>query len=834
MLAAHGKKHKPWYPVNADGTMKYVYIGELRQNRRLVIDAKGHYGFIDSALNDRIPCIYDTATPFVNNKTLVRKNGKYGILDTAGNELVPIQFDSIGAVKSSDRYFDFLRIIDSIALVKLDGKIGLYNIHSRRTRWIDYVFDAESHWDRLAVRVGYRGDKHALVSDEGETLTPFIYSRIEWWPRHMRVVMRDGYYGFLDSNFREVIPCKYQRVYNYEQGFAAVKYNMCWGFIDMAGKAITPFIYDDVNSFTDGLAAVKLNRKWGLIDTSGHLVTDICYDTVFNFKNGQAEVRYNGKWCRINNTGRRITEWYDTLIENGNDYRRGYTAVKQNGKYGTIDRAGNPAVPCIYDSINYWRYLDESYYNGLLPFMNKSGLIALVDTLGRQHTKFRYDKVKPVYDQYEYDYYSVAVGEKEGLIGYDEGDTTGLIFDEMDFYHRDKPFLPVRIDSNWGLLGLRPIRYLVPVKFSDKYAAIDHYRHTECLRKATALNLQGYAYVNEFHRGRARVRNAGAQYGYINKRGKEVIPCSYADAGEFYQKWSYVEDTGSLNSLINRRGHIIFPWRKEIMIWYGRFGQLCKGEKCGFFDRDGNVTLPCDYYDVQQFARGVFIVRKNGKCGIVNGKGKVIVPFEYDGAIRNQHKYACLTKGDVMEDSEGKEQYYIFNSKGKCMVKLDSSLQVTSMYNNGRIPVKDTSGKYGYINRRGKLVIPCIYASADFFYNHGAVVELKDTLHPYADATGIINKRGKVLMPFKYSYLSTWARHKDMMVKTSKYNGHAYIDHKGRIKTPFAYSQWLITYTTAPHEPKRHFKREGNEWVYRNHRGKVKLRLPATDEPKVD
>ncbi len=834
LLSAHDRKHKPWWPVKPDGTMKYVYIGELREGRRVVIDAQDRYGFIDSALNDRIPCIYDSATPFINSKALVKKNGKYGIVDTAGNELVPVQFDSIGAAKLSDRYYDPLKIIDSVALIKENGKIGLYNINNRRLRWIDYDLYSETYWDHLNIRVVSRDGKLALISADGEVLTPFVYTRIERGPLNRRLVKRDGLWGFLDSNCKEAIPCQYTAALAFSNDLAAVKQRDCWGFINYAGNMVAPTIYQDVFPFTEGRAAVKLDGKWGFIDTNGHCVTEICYDKVHRFNNGQAEVRYQGKWCLIDQTGNRITAWYDTIIDHSDNYRKyRCTIVKQNGKYGTINSAGAAAIPCIYDSINYWSYIDHMYLGGLLPFMDHKGKIALVDTSGLQRTTFRYDNARPVYGTNGSYYYEVSINNNKGFIG-SANDTTGVIFDEVDNYPQQngKQYFPVRIDSNWGILAINPLRLAEPVNYEDKNTAILHYEISEKQRTAVAAGIKGYVWVNEFHHGLARVQNAAGLSGYINKHGKEVIPCRYITPGEFYNKWAVV-DSGNLNSLINRKGSVIFPWRKEIMVWYSRFGVLRKGEKFGLFNRHGKVTLPCEYEEWGRIWRNAFVIGKDGKYGLVNRKGKIIVPLAYDGFVRQQHKYACLTKGEWSEENN-KQQDFIFNSRGKRLAAVDSSLSVTSLYNNGRIAVKDTNGKYGYINKRGKLVIPCIYSSAEFFYNHGAVVELKDTLHPYDDATGIINKRGKVLMPFKYSYLSTWARHTPMTVKINKYNGYATIDSKGHIKTPFVYTQWVIQTTTGMESPKRHFKREGNEWLYRNHRGKIKFKLPAADDLKID
>ena len=50
-----------------------------------------------------------------------------------------------------------------------------------------------------------------------------------------------------------------------------------WGFVDLDGKEIIAPQYKDAKSFSNGLAAVSDGEKWGFIDSTGNLVIDYLF-----------------------------------------------------------------------------------------------------------------------------------------------------------------------------------------------------------------------------------------------------------------------------------------------------------------------------------------------------------------------------------------------------------------------------------------------------------------------------------------------------------------------------------------------------------------------------
>ena len=94
--------------------------------------------------------------------------------------------------------------------------------------------------------------------------------------------------------------------------------------------------------------------------------------------------------------------------------------------------------------------------------------------------------------------------------------------------------------------------------------------------------------------------------------------------------------------------------------------------KCGFIDKKGNLIIPFVYDGSFSFSEGLAVVEMNGKDGFIDKKGNLIIPCIYEGAFSF--------------------------SEGFASVKLN--------------------GKYGFIDRTGKVIIPFKYDGViynDFF-----------------------------------------------------------------------------------------------------------------------
>ena len=765
---AQETKHR--YPETADGKLKYEYMGELSSGRRVVANFSQKYGFIDSAMNDVIPCIYDSATDFGKGKALVKKNGKYGIIDTLGRDLVPCEYESIDGEYMGNYYSPYSAVlsIDNYAWVTRDGIMGVYSIDTHHYEpmtgyWADYRGLVKKYIRIYSKEAGggsglaFRNGKVALALRKGQTVGSYITNR--------RIKLsRDGKYGFLDSSLNIVIP----------------------------------LVYDNAQDFREGLAAAKLHGNWGYIDTAGKLVVNVCYDTA-------------------------------------NEFRNGIAIVRRDGKYGAINKKGVEVIPCIYDGVvsdPFYHYDQERCTAGIFP-VKQDKKWAFIDTNGNLLSAFRYDKVNVGSGGF-----IVKENSVFGLISTDFKRMTEIKYAEISLYFLDG-YAMVRTDK-WGALDSN-YQQILPHTFADEYnirTALQN--RTLSLRTDSILPAEPgkYLYVGDFYKGRAAVENSAHKKGYIDKNGREVIACIYNSADAFSNRLAKVK-IGTSYGYINRRGKYIFgPDTMNVGYNKGIWFAL-KDQKIGTIDRKGKIIIPVDYYELVPLTRNRLYAIKNKRFGIINTGGKEILPFIYDNGYEYFNGAMAMKKGN---------QWLIMNKRGRVKARLDTTLDICGYFHNGLALVTDTSDRYGYINRKGRIVLPCIYNEAKDFKDGGAVVnatvdnyeviiqseyddegkELGNRMkkyHHYGDSVGVIDKKGKLIIPCIYKEIEYYSKTEPMQARIHRYYELGMINAQNELVVPY-HTIWIWD---SQKKNKYKWTRgvENGEWVYRNKGGKVKLRVGA-------
>jgi hypothetical protein len=133
-----------------------------------------------------------------------------------------------------------------------------------------------------------------------------------------------------------------------EYGFLDVRKNGKWGFLSSDRKEVVPAVYDSVGSFHEGLADVSKNGKYGFVDTTGKVVIDLVYDNVYGFKSGIAKVVNLGLYGLINKNGKIIlpTE-YDNIAHVSGEM----IAICKNDLWGFADLTGKVVIRPQYKEI---------------------------------------------------------------------------------------------------------------------------------------------------------------------------------------------------------------------------------------------------------------------------------------------------------------------------------------------------------------------------------------------------------------------------------------------------------------------------------------------------
>lgn len=216
------------------------------------------------------------------------------------------------------------------------------------------------------------------------------YSSVGYFHEGYARAEKNGKYGFVDENGKEIIPPKYEWVGEFKEGVARVFTNNKAGYIEKEGKVVIPEKYDDAWEFSEGLAKVMLAKmvkerlvaRFGFVNKKGEEVVEANFEDAQSFHGGRAAVRKGGKWGYINQTGKAVIPFIykkaNSFIDgfamvqeedgepyfinrrgdqydNFKVYEEGMAPVMKGGKWGFIDETGKLKVPCRYDEVNSFK-----------------------------------------------------------------------------------------------------------------------------------------------------------------------------------------------------------------------------------------------------------------------------------------------------------------------------------------------------------------------------------------------------------------------------------------------------------------------------------------------
>lgn len=241
-----------------------------------------------------------------------------------------------------------------------------------------------------------------------------------------------------------------------------------------------------------------------------------------------------------------------------------------------------------------------------------------------------------------------------------------------------------------------------------------------------------YKYIERFSCGLAAVQNQQGLWGFINKKGEEVIPCIYSVVLAFSEDLAAVQDANGKGGFIDKKGNEVIPCTYNAVSPFkeGLAAYKDDNDLWGFIDKNQNKVIPAEYTEVNCFING-FAICKTSECyyGYVDKEGK------FHGCFEWAHPFNGDT-ASVREFAGDRKVYTIDKNFKK---KSDLLLAGKQLYdeNCGLSRFINNENLQGYVDSRLKIKIPCVFHSARGFKDDMAIVELTPAI------IGFINKEGK-------------------------------------------------------------------------------------------
>ncbi|WP_298824293.1 WG repeat-containing protein [uncultured Capnocytophaga sp.] len=203
-----------------------------------------------------------------------------------------------------------------------------------------------------------------------------------------------------------------------------------------------------------------------------------------------------------------------------------------------------------------------------------------------------------------------------------------------------------------------------------------------------------------------------------------LLLCSFTGLAQ--PKYFIFEEKGKLG-LVDLQGKtVLAPTFNSIEEKQPYFIACSKTKGCSVYNENLQLVLKGGYNSIELGCEGQFIVKKNGKYGVVSEKGAVILPLKYSNINSNKNGYTVkLNEKAGLFNSEGKEiipisYHWIYTDK------IDDNIPIVAELNDNNA---------GYINTKNEWVIPPTYQYA-FAFRQGVARVKKGRNYMYINLKG--------------------------------------------------------------------------------------------------
>lgn len=528
----------------------------------------------------------------------------------------------------------------------------------------------------VSPSIGVETNQHSLKADHDSPTTTNVSNEIvEYSTSELDMMLHKAVELYNVKRFDE----SYRLLTNYHEGLKAkgVHYEKLSEWINKCKVAyeLDKLGVDTSFNYCDGVCRFILNKKFGFIDSTGTVIVQPVLNEALDFKSGVAWVMKDDLWGSIDKSGSFVVNpQYDDVYElNEKDYAQNRCMlVEKNELFGLVDiKTGEVIEPIKYTSTNgrfgqikgaSFVYLATKKTRKLVDLATGTEKVNLPKNL--EFREVIYENYFLVRDIKKYSYSLWATGimhYKDGLILEPNYFSIRL----LSLTHRELILLyQSRLDKDWYSIYNLRTRNMV----SDR-----------SFRGVLGFSLEyPFVIVEPFH---------FYDYAILDVNDGQLF--GYTDFS--YENIHLPEESSNTRTIV-----------------------VEKGDTIKLYDFEHNEYIaPRSEIDVR-FNGDYAIIRQNGKYGFINNHGEIVVPCQYDSTsgYNGNISPVVMKANDIV---------YLYDLDLKVYQAPTSEIDIKfDSYGHARIC---QNGKYGFINKRGKIIVPCeYYFLSDFgFYDKGVV-----------------------------------------------------------------------------------------------------------------
>lgn len=318
-----------------------------------------------------------------------------------------------------------------------------------------------------------------------------------------------------------------------------------------------------------------------------------------------------------------------------------------------------------------------------------------------------------------------------------------------------EPLVAYLKDGKWYFLNHRGEQLFPPKELIDVFGYSEGYIRVQMnwngKRRWAFIDLSGnitiisgISTLGDFFNGRALVSrqinetdnldSAIFKFGYVDNKGKLVIPLVYDDATDFREGLAFVMNKDS-RGYIDTNNNFVIPLGGLAGNPFseGLADVNNKMLQSGYIDKSGKIVIPLECLVAFPFSEGLAFVARNDTIGYIDKQGKFVITSDFYLAKKFSDSLAFV--GKMFNQTE--TRWALIDRNGKYLTEYDFTF--VREFTEG-IGVVQKEGKWYFIDKKGNFVLQNDYLYIDSFANGLAFVSLAN------GDSGYINKDAELVI----------------------------------------------------------------------------------------
>ena len=283
------------------------------------------------------------------------------------------------------------------------------------------------------------------------------------------------------------------------------------------------------------------------------------------------------------------------------------------------------------------------------------------------------------------------------------------------------------------------------------------------------------------------VKNTEGKYGIVDFSGNIILDMKYDEIAKVYGNDYYVVKKSGKQILVKKDGTEIlttgFDEITEILKNIDNGIIYKKDNKYGVMKTTGEVTIEASYEYLSEAKSGVFIAKKDGKYGVIDLQKDIKVELKYNSIYYNEKADIYIAEdaefnNDIIDNTYTVKLTGILldidTEKGYIEIRQDEEHKYynlkfeakneSDIFNSHTLFISKKNGKYGFVDKDGKVIVDYIYDDATQQNTYGYVAVKKD------GKWGAIDQKGNVVQEptyeledyLKIDFIGRWHLGKDI------------------------------------------------------------------------